>query len=602
MSSTPWKALVRPVVDGEDVSARVVNRPLADLAQRTQYLKEVMDAALVSQVLAERSATLATDVVVGMAVYKDDADGIWKPALATYESDGVLNNYQVPPAGFALGVVLYKHTDTLGIVALAGRALVDLSAVIDGPSGAGQLYLSSSTPGHLTLQRPPGGIPVCYYLPNRQEAYVNAAPKDLLLEHVHFSVRLHGHPAGIPACPTGDTNEISCPDIDSTGWLPADDESFNGLAPDGAKFGYNLSMHPELRAVWPPVPLAGVVLESDGLGVRMGVDVIVDANGIWWMSDTVGESPWKDPWPECAVGGDCNDVQGSDADMDGSYDTPDYERYLILYFLKMKNLTDQTVVTSLTADSPYALYNALGQPASTGNLHLALSGDLVESEADPTPAYPSAIRRIVGRTAYQGPAVARLKGGNSRTRVTGSAGNATDGYSGDVVVSLIDTLGAAGYELPYQLVSLEQATEEYYENIQMLGLPAGRESWVQLKVVVPDGMLSGAGTLKLKAWLLATAAGTAPSFTIEWLKLPAAAAGAKNNLSNYSWVTATTQLQWTATGGGSALLLNDYVTVISDGLEVAAGDLVFARLIRAASDGYAGLIGLLRLSTVLFTE
>ena len=32
----------------------------------------------------------------------------------------------------------------------------------------------------------------------------------------------------------------------------SDDVIFNGLAPAGAKFGYNISKHPDLEKVWPP--------------------------------------------------------------------------------------------------------------------------------------------------------------------------------------------------------------------------------------------------------------------------------------------------------------------------------------------------------------
>ena len=72
---------------------------------------------------------------------------------------------------------------------------------------------------------------------------------------VHYRFKLEPQPAGIPNDPDNNQkHSIVTADANLPGWLPADDISFQGMAPAGAKFGYNLAKHPELASAFPPLP------------------------------------------------------------------------------------------------------------------------------------------------------------------------------------------------------------------------------------------------------------------------------------------------------------------------------------------------------------
>jgi len=132
---------------------------------------------------------------------------------------------------------------------------------------------------------------------------VNPDVKDFLEDHIHYSVNLVAMPAGdCDVVSDGSTHAVTTPDPTQQGWLPADHASFGGVAPAGAKFGYNMAAHPELQSLWPPLPMAAVLLEMQRsstdpmlqqiLGRVSSNFVTFDINGIWWMSDCYGQAPW----------------------------------------------------------------------------------------------------------------------------------------------------------------------------------------------------------------------------------------------------------------------------------------------------------------------
>jgi hypothetical protein len=91
---------------------------------------------------------------------------------------------------------------------------------------------------------------------------VNPQMRDFLEDHIHYSVDLVALPAGDHTSPGPDgLHVITNADSTLEGWLPADDPVFDGKAPTGAKFGYNLSAQTELDQLWPPIPSDAALLE-----------------------------------------------------------------------------------------------------------------------------------------------------------------------------------------------------------------------------------------------------------------------------------------------------------------------------------------------------
>ena len=58
-----WLHNIKHVTPGEPVQAGVVNRPDRTLEERTEYLKDRLDASAVGQAIFDHNATIATDVL-----------------------------------------------------------------------------------------------------------------------------------------------------------------------------------------------------------------------------------------------------------------------------------------------------------------------------------------------------------------------------------------------------------------------------------------------------------------------------------------------------------------------------------------------------------
>ena len=186
-----------------------------------------------------------------------------------------------------------------GTVALVGLVYLNAEQISNGliDEGPGQYYLSPVFPGKLTKQRPAIAMPVLYWLGATAACedggwgILLPQQKNFLEDHIHHQVELVPLPAGEHHNPgEGNPHEITntCPDL--PGWLPADDAVFNGTAPAGAAFGYNVKADPHLRDIWPPIPLNGVVLEMhrpDGVTFPLAGRVLPLRPGITAMKYVV---------------------------------------------------------------------------------------------------------------------------------------------------------------------------------------------------------------------------------------------------------------------------------------------------------------------------
>jgi len=302
MTTPPFKEQVDHITSGAPGRASSVSQPDRQLENNIQYLKALIEAGQFGEALYFRNAIIESTLEVGQPVYYNSSTRRFEAAIAAAENDPATGTMVATESSDVWGIIGQKRTASSADILLQGVVELDISAAVDGGVASGRYYLSAAEAGKLVQQRPQVSV---FVLRATADGLVMVNPqiKDFLEAHVHVQMELPAVPAGDCVAPSpGGTHVISTPDDTVRGWLPADDASFNGTAPDGAHFGYNLAAHPQLQNLWPPIPIEAVLLEmvrSDSVNGQNQVygrvsDRLVqfDSNGIWWMSNCYNEAPW----------------------------------------------------------------------------------------------------------------------------------------------------------------------------------------------------------------------------------------------------------------------------------------------------------------------
>ena len=605
-----WQPLVRTIADGESVNASVANRPINDLAARTDYLKARIDSVRAGQAIIDMDASLASDTYIGAAVYRA-SNGTYKLAIANVEEDTQLGHFVLSPSSIVVGVVISKSSSTVGYVGLFGKVDdIDMSGAIeDDDPEYGQYYLSSRVAGKITRQKPAVGIPVCVVSPDQDEVFINAALRDVLEDHTHVKVHLYATPAGYTSTEVNGVNQqnpILLPDVNGLGWLPANHAVFDGKAPAGARFGYNISTHTELSRVWPLLPLDSCYMELDGVGLPIGTSpantdslVIVDRYGIWWMDDCYGSCPWQDPRP-VRYNPNSGLIVYSSQYYTNVYDVyygscghgVDRERQLILYGTKMVYKTDATVVTSLESVSPsIVVQNCNGTDSKVGALQLDL--DLQFTDVNDTGGY-QVVKAISGEQLFKGPVVSSIRSSDNSVAISGNVTDPVTGrVYGDINIQSADSI--SGKELELFLVRLEQTTEESYQNVPFLGFPTTILSSMRLKTVIPGSSLV-TGTLALRAWFLGTTVGALPTLQYSYRTINRPANQTTSLIALPTADSADIAIPLTTIASAY-----QYFERQTAGINVTGGDIVLFTIKRPAADAYSGMVGLLKIVPVFVT-
>lgn len=596
---TTWQNDVYHPENGEPVDAQVAGRATRALEQRSAYLKARLEALESGEAVFLWEETVADDVRVGMPVFFNAATARFEKALAALDTDA---NGQLAGAASSdvIGVVAYKHNSTLADVAVAGRVVVDLTEAVADKTAGGRYYLSGMEAGKMTLQRPGVTVPVLVATGVDDVVYVNPQLRDLGDSHLHYKFDLYTQPAGELAPPeAGLRHVIADPDANDPGWLPAGHEAFDGLAPAGAKFGYNLAQHPDLSRLWPPLPTEAAALilfraEDAGVGVELPLGrtglVVVDENGLWWMSDCNGDVPWAS---------DLNTAPSLSSSLvsssAGADDCPRRtERRLVLYFAKVRYAIDRSVVTSLApedAAGPLKFVDCDGNVATTGALFARFTGAfLVGAEDQPGSL---ALKGIGDDGKFlRGRVTEAIRSKSTRVTLTGSA-TTTQGekvYQQGLVELDFDADPDARIINP-QVVRVNDARDRYYEDVMFLGLPDGQESGLRYKFKLPAGdAFPETPKLKLRLTLLGLVAGTLPALDLSYRRLPTGSTVPAALPTSDTTLAVTTAL---------AVAADEYVTVESDEFTVAAEDTVLFSLTRAGTGGYNGEVGVLDAVAVL---
>jgi hypothetical protein len=608
---------------GDAVTAGVTNNLPGNAFNNTQHLKDIIDLAGTGETIFAREVRVESDALVGMPVYFNSGTGQFERGLAGVDQDLNTLSFTTTESSHIWGVVFKKCSEFVADILLFGYAELDISGVIEQPTAdAGLYYLSQVTPGFMTRAVPPINIPVLRS-DGQGRVYVNPQWRDVIEDHIHYKFDLVAEPAGdfVPTVSPTVTSKhtIDNPDSSLPGWLPADDPIFAGQAPSGAKFGYNLSQHPELDSVWPPLPLNGVSLVWDRgnlmhhlifphgtlpvfptefkfiLPPPGGQEVsqssvrplaVIDANGIWWMSNCYAEIPWPNvvqfrgsastDFLALSVPGGCPRVA---------------ETGLILYFPQAKIGSSGTVVTSIRAVEGSRLsitcFPEGTSEESTGDLQIDLDLDF---ETGPEDTEGHVVFKGVTENVFdRGPVVEGIKAGSSAVNIT-SLFNRIDPGDSATIHQGIPTIDfdsdPGGRELNVQLVRLDGVTEEFPEDVQMLGFQPGFASSYRGKINVPSTGTPLSPVLKLKFRLMGRVAGTLTDLDLVVRRIPAAA-------SSTPLPTVDSVL---AISTGIAISgVNEYADVESDSFAVVAGDVVVFELARdPVGDGYAGEIDVIQ--------
>lgn len=594
-----WNEFLQLIQSGEPVTSGVANRAPRTIDENVRYVYELLQAANIGETVFSRRQTVLSTALVGQPVYYRESTQQWEPGLAAASTDSATGALVASESSHIWGIIYEKHNSTLADILLFGVVdNFDLTNALAGASvQSGQYYLSGSTPGTISTQRPAVTVPVLKTDGNGK-VFVNPQWEQLG-SHIHFKFELQCVPAGEHSDPgVGNPHTITSPDTAVEGWLPADNAIFDGNAPAGAVFGYNISANASLQNAFPPIPVENAAIDWDKgedpdqgyHGIPIGEQglVQIDRNGIWWMSDCYGDVPWPATL----------DTSSSDSLSEGFGECPrDLTMRMILWFAKLNFNTDMTSVTSLTTNDERISITCLADPSKPSalgdllirlNLSLTAAGDNTEGflafkEFDEDTGIFS--RGPVAEGIYTDDANVTLSGSSTTTRAVG--GNDKTVHHGLVAVSLESSINR---DLQAGLVRLLGVTEEYYQDVMYLEFPEGEESEARFVFRIPSTLELGTPKAKLRLRMFGRAAGTLPDLTVTSRRITEPASLGDGSATALPTVDSAV----TISTGGTIASPNEYYDIESDLLDVAPGDDFLFTISRGTGDGYSAALGLLR--------
>jgi hypothetical protein len=638
-----WLHNIKHVNPGEPVQAGIVSRPDRTLEERTDYLKDRLDAAALGRVLVDSGATISPDVLPGQPVFWNWVERRYEKALAAAAPDPETQTLVVQPSSDCVGICVAKKSETLGDIVLRGIVdIADLQNAIDGPITPGRYYLSSAMPGKLVKQRPAVTVSVCHVQGPKDSCttvprvVVMPNVRDFIDEHIHYRFDLVTAPVGTaaPQIINGVERVVVTPPLNTAvaaatpGWLPANHSVFNGKAPNGALFGYNIAAHAALSNVWPPLPIQSVAMLWDKGEAHVGSTeiplgrnglVICDTNGIWWMSDCVGDVPW----PETPV---------TDPDPPPVGECPRTEKMrLAVVYLRMLVGNDRNSVTSLVKDvdadtgtltestpdaatitSPIAITNCADDPASTGDLQLNLDLQIADGDARGGQALKGVVNRHQLTRGWMAEGAFTL---SNQIAITGSRSNprtlTTEEkqqlnltttspitlHQGILRIDYTDQL--VEREISPQIIRLSDTVERLYMDIPYLGFPGNQASLLRLRFNVPGSNLGDNLRMKIRVQLFGrdgtqTQRKVMPSLymTRRILALPVSAGADGLPLE-----TADDTLQFDSSAN---LYIDRVIQRDSNEFEISEGDTVLVTIGRTEDNVY-GEIGVLRVTGIVYS-
>jgi len=486
MVQSSWISLIEKIQNGEPVAASIANRAVTQLAQRTDYLKDLVDAVVYTQNNIHFNAAVSPEVVAGMAVYWNPSTLEYAPALAALEPSGASQYGDLAASSYVAGICVSKPQATAGTVCLNGRyESIDLSGAIDTTIAAGPYFLSTTEAGKLVTSEPQIGIQVLIVTETRgateTDVIVAPQPRNLLESHVHYKLTL--------------TMDVIIDDADE-GWLVAAHPAFSGTAPVGAVYGYNIAADTDVADAFPFYPPEQAYLELDAIGGNS--KVVVNMNGIWWIDSNYG---------------------------------PDDFNAGTLYYTKMIATSGASLVRSLQpyGTSPIEIVDCYGNSAQYGDLFAKLN--LTFTESGETEEGWLAYKTLLDSSRFvRGPIVESVVSGDPRISVTIRDGNGYDwslsdaaekGVSGQLVLSYNDPSNLVN-EGTASLVTFNNARQEEINGSPVIEFPAGFDSSIMFRFDIPTTGLSDDLYFQFWVWVTNSVVGSIPAVTVTYKVLSAA--------------------------------------------------------------------------------
>src|SRR5690242_3173144 len=194
-----YQQIIRLIQDGDPVDSSI-NAILSKLAGNTDYVKLLLEEALLGQMIIAREQSVDDGVRVGQPVYFDKTEQLFKRAYAQASVDPTTGEFLTADSTQVLGICQYKHDSTSADILLMGLADIDMSEAIDGTT-AGIYYLSGTTPGKLVNQEPPVSVPVLFW-DGDEKVFVNPSLSNVFTQHQHYKIELQPVPAGDHVIPS----------------------------------------------------------------------------------------------------------------------------------------------------------------------------------------------------------------------------------------------------------------------------------------------------------------------------------------------------------------------------------------------------------------
>jgi len=593
-----WRTKVQFVRDGEPVSGSTVSRPDSDLALRSEYLKTRVDEAELGESLVAHAVPCDPALQAGEGVYWDASRSRFGRCLSASVRDVATGMPDAAPSAQFLGLCIDKldAPNTADIV-VGGRTRT-APALISGSPTPGRYYMSPSDPGKFTKTRPTSGLPVLFF--DGHWSYVSQQPQGLLDNHTHRTFDLVCRAAGTPVL-ISEIHHIADPDPTLAGWLPADHPVFEGKAPEIAVFGYNLAKHPDLQAIWPPVPLESIRLDWDYARTLGGALMIphgegglyvADSNGLWWLSSCYGDVPWSEA-PDLIPPTEIGSSSGF-----GSCPRAESMR-LVLSCIDPAGAGAGMVNSLRPANgSPMRVTDESGNNATRGNLLIDIDWG-ASITYDTLLREGSAVKEIdVDGHLKSGPILTGIKAGTSVTLAGGETFvDGVDTYRKGLV-TINAQVGGLPRELSSQLVRLQDAEEGFVDalGVHYITLPAGRSaSFISRFDIPPDG-LPGSVVMVLRGHVYTGTTGTFPTITATVRIIPRPSPPSSGSVV----LGSTSSSAWTFPVSGRTATAGRMIEVeTATPIAVTAGSVVLVTLSRASGDGFGGEVGFIRLALII---
>lgn len=593
------------------------SQAIVELDSRTNFLREVLDKISAGKSLIRLNVPISVDVQIGHSVYWNQAAARYDRAMGILTVDPVSGNLVSTNQAQCVGICTAKDSATVGSIGLSGYVTASSAFLLNMTGSAtpvpGTYYLSNDTPGRCVRARPGVPIHVAYIQsPSaicgiEYEVLIIPGVEDLVSDHIHLQFEMFAQPAGTHIPPAiGGTHTISPATPLTPGWLPAGHAIFNGRAPVGAKFGYNLSQHLSLNRHWPPVPAEALALEftdyetlSNRVGGLRRVDPSfyqVNDYGLWWMSDCYGQIPWDRtinttvaPAPPAAG---C--LSANVARMFAS-------------FGKTTFTTKDNAVLRITGDTAGIIryVDPDGAPAATGYLttvfspNSAISNTTALGSSVLKTITPNSLSFTAGRMTeglLSTSSEISLSGTHSRLLnplLPAGAGNPLV-HQGVITLAFSNT--GAVIDLPASLVWLGDTLQREFGQIRYIGFPPGRVSKLTVRFDIPYETALLEFTLQVKiALIIGRLAGPVPAMTAQYFILRRPSTALPQTITAFDTQISVTFDATTPTTGRPA---NVVVAVNTAPIAVFAGDSVLVTFTRNV-DAYNTDIGFARVSGLL---